>query len=990
MDADRLPRWRPLLLVGLLLTSLMVTLPVASAASGDLGLTSAISPLQAQYVNAFSQVPLEVQVTNEDPGGSSAPRDIEWEACPEGAPSGHTHCEQGSGTIPSLPTLQSYTYAFSTGWSPSTSHWAAGTVESNYTVTFSFVEADFDTSDDELTVVVVVTEEFKDIMVPDDQDPRDGLLNVASDNDGAVLNTNVTYPRQGETWRIDYDVYLCGGCDLNMTWGWRLTHDFGGAPVAASYTEVDLTGYNWGGLTQLSRDLPVFSHDEPGRYILEFGIFNSSGDLVPTNNVDSVHLRLDDTSDLVVMGFMPTHNTQDPSAPYYYGNDAVAAVVENQGNTTITGSSMTMIVSDVLGNVDTQQTCSLPTLTPGASHQCLFDLDFTGVDRRISVTIPIDLGLWNDVNPEDNEVTQSGVDIEVGPIRASISQSNSNGIYTTAETMTLVARTAETAAGPLNYTWKIDGVFDLLPGWHGAVVEVPVANYDLGQHTIALIVRDGMGYSESEFLTITILHHTDIDGGAAYTGEGLSVNEAVLVHEESLPLLGLNYGIGNGKAPLMIHSFGLEAPASSNEDVELIEMDIQFNLSELLPANINPETVELRFLPAMNSTTWGFVAPPNEVTIHDDGTIDVTLRENAILLFIGVLPMPEVNLEDVRLERRPEGHLEVLWNATGDVENPYLSGWNIYKLAVPAGSSTYFPSPEASSNPSFWEDFTESTFVATTDIGNDRWYDDVPLPTGTCASYLVAPANRAGDPDLFRLNVTDGEQGVPGLFCADAIPPVLTVSNLRATSTFSNDTACHERTGNWDRCYDVRVSWTWPDHEPEGEVSWDLYRVEVDPNGLDLRALMPIESNMQAVPGEEGVFTTNGTQDESIRPYRVFYYVLTPTDAVGNDNPVVIAQNSVRLYIEDQWWAFNQHLIPEPEPEPEPPLGSPWVGKFVDGMTNDSLFQTALGVLLMVFVMVAIGLPVLNGRHRRLKRIVAARIRQQQTQNVAEEFDDFF
>ena len=77
----------------------------------------------------------------------------------------------------------------------------------------------------------------------------------------------------------------------------------------------------------------------------------------------------------------------------------------------------------------------------GPTIRASFDLDFTGLDRRISVTIPVDLGLWNDVNPEDNEVTQNGVDIEVGPIGASISQSNSNGIYTTDETMTLVART---------------------------------------------------------------------------------------------------------------------------------------------------------------------------------------------------------------------------------------------------------------------------------------------------------------------------------------------------------------------------------------------------------------------------------------------------------------------------------------------------------------------------------------------------------------------
>lgn len=990
MDADRLPRRRPLLLVGLLLASLMATLPTAVAASGDLAITNGESPFQNEYIDAFNQVSLEVQVTNEYPG-TSDPRDIEWEACPEGAPSGHTHCAGGSGTIPSLPTLQSMVYTFPAKWTPSTSHWAGGVVEANYTVTFSFTEGDVDSSDDILVVNVVLTEVFKDIIVPESQDPRNGLIDVATDNDGAVLNTNVTYPRQGDTWQIDYDVYLCGGCSLNMSWGWRLTHDFGGAPVAEAMTDVDLTGYNWGGLTELTRALPDFSYDQPGRYLLEFGVFNSSGDLVPTNNVGSVHLRLDDTSDLVVMGFMPTHNTQDPNAPYYYGTDAVMATVENHGNTTIVGSSMTMTISDVLGNVDTQQTCALPDMAPGDSHECLFDLDFTGLNRRISVTIPVDLGLWNDVSPEDNEVTESGVDIEVGPIGASISQSNSNGVYTTADLMTLVARTSDTAAGPLNYTWRINGIFDLVPGAsHGQIIDVPVSSLDLGEHTISLIVRDVLGYTQSEFLYINVLHHTAIEGGTAYTGEGVSLDEAVLVHEERLPLLGLNYGIGNGKAPLMVHTFGLESPSGNSEDVGLLEMNIQFNLSELLPDNIDPETVELRMLPAMNSTTWGFVTPPNEATINDDGTIDVVLRENAVLLFIGVLPAPEVQLEDVRLERRPNGHLEVLWNASGDLENPYLSGWNIYRLAMPTGSSTYFPSPEASSNPSFWEDFTESTFVATTDIANDRWYDDQPLATGTCASYLVAPADRAGDPDLFRLNVTDGENGVPGLFCGDAIPPELTVTNLRAVSTFSNDTACHERTGNWDRCYDVSVTWTWPDHEPEGEGTWNLYRVETDPEGLDLSALTPLVENMASVPGEEGRFDTNGSQDESIRPYRVFYYVLTPTDAVGNDNPVVISENSARLFIQDQWWVYNQHLIPEPEPEPEPPLGSPWVGKLVDGMASDPLFQSALGVLLLAFVVVAIGLPVLNGRHRRLKRIVAARIRQQQANSVADEFDDFF
>ena len=99
-----------------------------------------------------------------------------------------------AGTIPSVATLQSVTYTFPTQWSPHVPL-ARGTVQGNYTVTFAFTEGDFDTSDDTLVVNVIVTEEFKDIIVPGDQDPRDGLLDVASDGDGAVLNTNVTYPR---------------------------------------------------------------------------------------------------------------------------------------------------------------------------------------------------------------------------------------------------------------------------------------------------------------------------------------------------------------------------------------------------------------------------------------------------------------------------------------------------------------------------------------------------------------------------------------------------------------------------------------------------------------------------------------------------------------------------------------------------------------------------------------------------------------------------
>ena len=95
------------------------------------------------------------------------------------------------------------------------------------------------------------------------------------------------------------------------------------------------------------------------------------------------------------------------------------------------------------------------------------------------------------------------------------------------------------------------------------------------------------------------------------------------------------------------------------------------------------------------------------------------------------------------------------------------------------------------------------------------------------------------------------------------------------------------------------------------------------------------------------------------------------------------------LLIEDQWWEYNQHLIPEPEPEPEPPLGSPGGQTPRRNGQRQPLSKRprrASSRLRHRRHWPACA----QGRHRRLKRIVAARIRQQQANTVAEEFDDFF
>jgi len=1001
---------RPFALVAMLLaTGLLAMVPTTAAANGDLAIVEAASPVDNGYVNVLEASSFSVLIRNDD-AQSSAPRNIGWEACPTGAPSGHAHCYSGSGTVPGMAPNAEVEFSFDL-WNPEGSEqgssfgWATGVVERNYTLTYSFDDGDFDTSDDTLAIAIIYSKAFANAEVAA-QDPRDGLAGLGSDPTyGGVLNTNVTYPQSGDDWQAQISTWLCDSCQRSVEWGWRLYEQGGSTPIASSSTMLSLNGFAWGGASTFTRDLPSFSHNVSGVFDLEFGLLNASDDLVPEDNVHRITLRFDDTSDLYLFDLVPTHNTEDPSAPWYYGTDALQASVENRGNTTLSGLSMRLVVTDVfattvidVNDMEADYSCALPTMTPGMTHTCTFDLliDFDDDLLTLTVSVPQILMVWPDVSPEDNVIQEVNVPIVPGPVGASITQRNAagvntNGVYTTNDIITFVARTASTAAQPVNYSWYLNGLAEL---GFGQTIQVDAGELGIGEdYQVALIVRPAVGDAVSLFTSFDVLQYVPIEGGDAFFGGAVSAQPAVLQHDVQLPVLGAKYYIGNGKQPLMIHSFGIVDPVTGSDDVGLVDMRIQFNLSALLPSNINASTVELRLLEAADQPEWNFITPPNDLPIHnEDGTVDVVFRENVVILFVGVLPKPDVAIDDIDLIRRPAGHLELAWNVSGDVTNPYLAGWNIYRITAPDTASTYFPSPEANTGLSFWEDYTETTYVASVPLATTSWFDPEPLDAGFCSSYLLAPADRSGASDLGRVAVSHAENGLPGLFCGDAIEPLIEVYEFRAEAWFNNDTACYQRAGDWNRCYEVDLSWTWPDHEPEGPVSWDLYRLESDPGGVDLAVLTPLLSGMVGEPGTTSTYHTDGFGDDPVRPYRTYYYVLAPTDAVGNPNTVVAESsgNVVRVHIDDEWWDYNQHLIPEPPPEPEPPLGSPWVGEFLDKMASDGLFQSALGVSLASLLVVLVMLPVVLNKGKRLKRVVRARARRQRSDDMADELDDFF
>ena len=99
--------------------------------------------------------------------------------------------------------------------------------------------------------------------------------------------------------------------------------------------------------------------------------------------------------------------------------------------------------------------------------------------------------------------------------------------------------------------------------------------------------------------------------------------------------------------------------------------------------------------------------------------------------------------------------------------------------------------------------------------------------------------------------------------------------------------------------------------------------------------------------------------------------------------------NSLHIVIDDQWWDYNQHLIPIPPPEPEPPLGVEWLGTLTDYMEVNE-FQTTGIIALITLVISMIALPILLKKRKRLSRVMNARKRRQDALGTADEFEDFF
>ena len=967
-------------LVSLMLLSLFSVLLAAPTAAAieqiDLAILQGQSPVEDRYYPAFDPITFSVEVENQALSPQTTTRSMNWYVC-AGLKTA-TQCisndvANGQININGLLNGDTGNFSDSAQWFPSG---ATGT----FTVVFKFTYADVDTSDDVLSYNINLTAEYSDVSVDQDQDPRETLSNLHTYNGEFVLNTDQDY-----VMSVSGTAHTCGECGLIAYMGWNL-RELDGTLVATANQSV--TTLPSGGYEQAyNTALPALNYSAPGRYIFEFGLIDSAsafdGDLNDYNDLAQVEIVLDNTLDLRIASMYPSH---DPSSPsYYYGEDMLSVDVENIGNFTVEDVIITFEMFDAVGESEFLDTCTIDKLSPGEASTCMFNLTKVGEGKELRMYMPTTFNGRPDTAPSDNTLIEF-TSILAGEILPIITMNSVSGTYTTADTIELTAITNNVAAAPLNYTWYIDTVIEI---GTGKSIAINASSFPLKDYDVMLYVEDALGFSAEAHETISIIDEVVIDEQPLMSGSAVSLDKAQFLYDVLLPIEGFDYNIAGGKEPLMIMEFNTMQLDNELQPAQLQSLELDVNLSALLPDSIPLDSVEFLELSSLDNTYWDYLESPDYFSYDGLETISLNLYSNTIVLVIGSLPEPNVSLANLSHNKLVGGAIELTWTPEGDILNPYLGGWQIYRLTVDESVGTIFPDPEVETNLNLWNELLADSGVELVPTDSEGWSDPVPLETGTCASYAILPTNRAGVPDTSRINVVmEGFDN--SRLCGDALPPTSAVSSFAYTYRFTNSTECFNMQQDWNACYELNMTWTWPANEEDGGVTWNIYRMDTQPTNIDLRFVTPLVTGLVGTQGEQGSFNQSGLEADGIRPLRTYYYVLAPVDSKGNENTIGLPnENVLRVKIEDQWWDYNQHLIPEEPTPPEPPLGVPWFQDVMD-YTKVGEFQTASIAVLILVVLNALFIPITIKRRARLKRVIAARKRNQATRSMADEFEDFF
>ena len=946
---------------------------VEASVSGDLSIVGS-NPSEDDYIPAYEATYFEVTVTNLEQFPSPN-RVIDWYVCLGEKVTNiciSSKIDDGSISIPGLLPGESTSFVSSDPFYPSG-------LNETITVVYQFEEFDLNPTNDVMNFALNVTLEYTDVRIENDEELIEQIPGLASFNGEKILSNNTDYQ-----FTFSGFANICANCHLNATVGWQLWNENG----TEIFNELYFYKENFPKFSfykQFTMDLPVFNHSEDGVFTLVYGIFNSTGDpfgdLYEYNNLNSIEIIINTEFDVSVVNIFPSHNPS--STNYLYGQNMVTVEVSNHGNMTAKNINLELEVSKPNSNIEIQ-ICNIAVIIPNQHKNCVFDMLYEGQSIQIKATIESINQNNFDTNTLNN-ILEETAEVIVSQLSSSIEIENQKEWYTDNEVITINAEVNPFAPSPVNFSWWYSGIINID---YGQELNINTSDYGLGSHNFKLISTDSLGNSETIYFNILVYAEIQISEPPLYQASAITADDTVqITHSTYLPKIRDDYNLGGGKSPILLLQFDLN-DAETNESLfdGLNWMDIELSIFDSVPSDVPLSSVEIRKLDSLDDTNWDYFNSEHYGLINQT-MMSIRIYEGTTILVIGNLGEPDIEAANFSVDLISGGNFELNWDPIGDTESDYILGWNIHQKIVPDFGGTIFPSPHQNYNQNLWEDLVSDSFRSFIPLDETSWQDLIAVPDGFCSSYAIIPVDRTGQSYNQLANVSM-DNGTAAFVCGDSTPPSTSIINMQNSARFTNDTACFDILKDWNLCYEVTISWIWP----EGEVdeTWNLYRVEQNPNGMDLTLLEPTLSDITYIAGESFQFTQNGIDDDGIRPMKTYYYILTPTDQYGNERTVAIypSPNVQKVNITYDWWAYNQHVIPEPEPEPEPPLNNEWLGNFSDSLDQQE-FQTAGIVTLVTLCLGVIMLAFISKRLKRLRRVVSARNRKL-AESMANEFEDFY
>ena len=971
-----------ILVFGLLFSGFsgIVSLPVVSASlEGDVAVISGSTPIPGANYSHWDSILPKVNVQNLGTITTSS-KAVKWTTCSGDFAS--TLCSGGSGQknglkpIPTLSPGQNATIEFGTAFE----YYDEPGI---YTIVFRFVIEDQNASNDAIAYTFYLAENFMDIEIDTEWDVRPGHHNYAKEDGNWIYNTNTDYPLY-----FKGIVTSCtANCNLVAEVGWRLLDDVNNVTANGSAI-INNPGGEWGP-DFFNLTLPNLSSPQEGVFLLEYGVLNSSSDMNSFNNLASSYVSFGDTIDLIVEQMYPAY--QPESSDYFFGLDSVEVEIKNNGYTTITNTSIELEIFTVFSEYESgPYYCSNVTIHPGKSIVCNYDLEGLG-SKVLRISIPTSFDEGDDDKPSDNILSET-VNIVAGDINPIATQDNALRTYDTGQNITLNAQVSSTAAKPLNYSWYLAGV---IPWSNGQSIEFDAGLIGMGEHMFMLKVEDALGNKESSYTYLTVFNRTKLQQEPWLDGEAVTLTTARVEAIQNMPDVGVNYNLQSGLDALIIMNVEVISTDTSNPDTGMENMYLELNLSALIPPSINRSSLQLFNLQNFSGLEWGPLSDNDEFSIIDEDTASASLVNHGAYLLAGILPEIEVSPGSVDIEILPEGHMRVNWQPSGDLDNSYFGGWRIYRNTMPASTNMPYPLVDSVASYGTWELLVADTRVADLSPHDGTWDDPVALAVGMCSSYFVVPIDRQSIPDFYRGNVSSISEsnGFPQttLTCGDAVPPNTEVVSLQHTVTFTNDSECWSWFFDWSRCYVVNLTWNWPTDEVGGAASYNLYRLDSRPNSTNLEFMQPLQANITFTAESGGSYQQLGWIPDGPVPYRTYYYILAPIDAVGNVMYIQTygeSNNIERVYVDDQYWNYREHLVPEPPPPPEPPYGIEYLATF-ESYLDDEPFIIAGVTFLIILCMNLIGLPLLRRRVKKFKRTISGG-GQSEDDGLDDDFSDFF